>query len=105
MRSSFPEATPVRSSTAVVAGIWAGALVMASSGILVGCRMTHNYRSPWAGSEIESFVQEYWSGADVVEDRSIGVVTDGSLVTALPDATSEFTTTVLALLSVDAEDR
>jgi len=79
---------------AMVAGICAGVLVMAASGVTAGRSITHNYRRPWAPPEIAEFVDRFWAGATVEPDPAIGVVVDGPIITALPNATIEFATTV-----------
>ena len=89
----------------MVAGICAGVLVMAASGLLAGRRATHNYRAPWAPREVEDFVSSYWSDVDVEPDPTIGVVTDGSLVTALPGAAIEFAMTVASMVGAIDEAR
>ena len=78
----------------IVAGICAGVLVMASAGLLAGRSITHNYRSPWAPPEVVDFVADRWLGARVEADPEVGVVVDENLITALPNATAEFATTV-----------
>ncbi len=77
-----------------VAGICAGVLVMAAAGLTAGRSITHNYRQPWAGPEIARFVDRFWAGATVEPDPGVGVVVDGPIITALPNATVEFALTV-----------
>ncbi len=84
----------------LVAGICAGVLVLAAAGVLTDRTITHNYRAPWAPPEVERFVERFWEGATVEPDTGRGVVVDGTVVTALPTATIEFTTTVCLLLGL-----
>lgn len=78
----------------VLAGICAGVLLLGAAGVLAGRSITHNYRRPWAPPEVEGFVANYWAGARVEPDPTVGVVVDGPVITALPNATIDFTTTV-----------
>ena len=84
-------------NSGLVAGICAGVLVMARAGVLAGRKATHNYRAPWAPVEVEQFVAEFWTGVEVEPDPTVGVVTDGRLVTALPGAANEFAVTVATM--------
>lgn len=90
---------------AVVAGICAGVLVLAGAGLLVDRSITHNYRRPFAPPEVEAFVEQFWVGALVEPDPSIGVVVDGNLVTALPNAAIEFAMTVAQQVGVLTAER
>lgn len=89
----------------LVAGICAGVLVMAAAGVLQGRSITHNYRPPWAPPEVVAFVERSWLGAMVEPDPAVGVVVDGPIITALPNATIEFTTTVCHHLGLYDADR
>ena len=60
---------------ALLAGICAGNLVLASTGLLDGVRATHNYTLEYASAEKVAAASPYWQGilferADVVEDRN-----------------------------------
>lgn len=97
--------TAVADSRGVVAGICAGVLVLADAGILRGRHITHNYRSPWATTDVEAFVQPLLEGTDV--EPSIGevVCVDGdaegpTIITALPNAMIGFTAAVGAAMGV-----
>ncbi len=93
---------------AIVAGICAGVLVMAAAGLTAGRAITHNYRWPWAGPEIAEFVDRFWTDAAVEPDPAVGVVVDGPIITALPNATIEFAVTVcvwLGLFGADEAER
>lgn len=79
-----------RSAGAVVAGICGGVVLLARAGVLDGCHITHNYRSPWAPLEIEEHVAELWANVEVESDIGVGVVVDGQIITALPNAGAEF---------------
>lgn len=78
----------------LVAGICAGVLVMAAAGLLRGRAVTHNYRKPWVPAEVEDFTGWLWDGATVEPDPTVGVVVDGRVITALPNATVAFAMTV-----------
>ncbi len=97
----------------VVAGICAGVLVLGDAGVLAGRHITHNYRSPWAPPEVAEFVRNLLEGADVEPpvgdvvcvDTSSG--SNGVVITALPNATIEFTTAVgqaLGLFNADVAE-
>ena len=83
------------SAGATTAAICAGVLLVAAAGLVTGRHITHNYRAPWAPEEVERFVDRFWTDAVVEPDPTVGVVVDGRLVTALPNATVDFTVTVL----------
>jgi putative intracellular protease/amidase len=85
---------------ALVAGICAGVAVLAASGLTTGRHITHNYREPWAPPDVVTFVAHLWEGAVVEADVSIGVVRDERLITALPNATVDFTVAVLQSLEL-----
>ncbi len=85
---------------ALVAGICAGVAVLAASGLTTGRQITHNYREPWAPQDVVTFVAHLWEGAIVEADVSIGVVRDERLITALPNATVDFTVAVLRSLEL-----
>lgn len=85
---------------AVVAGICAGALVMASAGLLKGIRATHNYTQEYASPEAVAFTAPYWEGM-VYERRD--VVVDGRLITAMPWAYAEFSAAVALALGAMSE--
>lgn len=95
----------VANSGGLVAGICAGVLVMGSAGLLRGRSITHNYRAPWAPPEISAFVERFWDDAQVEPDPSVGVVVDGHVITALPNATIEFAMTVCRQLGVYGPER
>jgi putative intracellular protease/amidase len=76
---------------AVVAGICAGNLVMASAGLLVGARATHNYTEEHASAEAVAFTRPFWQG--VLFERS-DVVVSGRLITAQPWAHVQYAAAV-----------
>jgi putative intracellular protease/amidase len=82
---------------AVVAGICAGVLVMASTGLLKGIRATHNYTPEFTSPQAVSFTAPYWTG--VLYERG-DVVTDDRLITAMPWAYADFTAAVALKLGV-----
>lgn len=86
-----------RSKGAVIGGICAGVLVIASAGLLVGVRTTHNYTSAYASEEAVAFTQRYWVGS-VFEPAD--VVCDQSVVSAMPWAYVEFAAVIATSLGV-----
>jgi putative intracellular protease/amidase len=72
---------------AVLAGICAGALVIAASGLLAGRRATHTYTAEFAPSQVVNFVAPLWQG--VIYERA-NAARDGRLITAQPWAVFEF---------------
>lgn len=84
----------------LVAAICAGVTLVASVGLVAGRRITHNVRSPWAPSELADSVAHLWADAEVEEDRTIGVVRDGNLVSALPNAPVEFAMEILVAIGL-----
>jgi putative intracellular protease/amidase len=87
---------------AVLAGICAGALVIAASGLLVGRRATHTYTTEFAPSQVVNFVAPLWQG--VIYERA-NAVRDGRLITAQPWAVFEFAVLIAEALGLmsDAE--
>ncbi len=94
----------------VVAGICAGVLVLGDAGVLAGRHITHNYRAPWAGDEIEAFVRPLLESAAEVEPTFGEVVcvdrgaSGATVITALPNATIQFTTAVGQALGMFDDD-
>lgn len=84
----------------LVGAICAGVALVASAGLVAGRRFTHNYRWPWTMPEHAAMVEPLWDGGLVEEDRTVGVVRDGSLVSALPNAPIEFAMEVLVALDL-----
>lgn len=76
---------------AVIAGICAGGLVMASTGLLMGVRATHNYTAEFTSAEVVDFIAPHWDG--VIYERS-DVVVDGRFITAMPWAYAKFAAAV-----------
>ena len=95
----------VADAEGLIAGICAGVLVMGSAGLLRGRAITHNYRAPWAPPEVKAFVERFWEDAQVEPDPSVGVVVDGRVITALPNATIEFAMTVCRQLGIYGTER
>ena len=89
----------------VVAGICGGVLPLADAGVLRGHRATHTYRPPWAPSDVAEFVRPLFEGVDIEADRSVGVVVDRSIITALPNATAEFSTAICHRIGLYDKDR
>jgi putative intracellular protease/amidase len=84
----------------LVAAICAGVALVAAAGITTGRRITHIYRPPWAPPELVGAVEHLWAGAAVEGDSKIGVVRDGNLVSALPNASVDFAMEVLVALGL-----
>jgi putative intracellular protease/amidase len=82
---------------AVLAGICAGALVIAASGLLAGRRATHTYTAEFAPSHIVNFVAPLFYG--VIYERE-NAVRDGSLITAQPWAVFEFAALIAEALGL-----
>jgi putative intracellular protease/amidase len=72
---------------AVMAGICAGSLVLASAGLLVGRRGTHNFTDEYATPEQVAFTRPFWQG---LHFERADVVVDGRIVTAQPWAADAF---------------
>lgn len=87
-------------SGVLVAAICAGVTLVASAGLVAGRRITHNMRSPWAPPELAESVEVLWAGAVVEPDRTIGVVRDGNLISALPNAPVEFAMEILVAIGL-----
>lgn len=101
--------TKVATSGGVIAGICAGVLVLGDAGLLRDRHITHNYRAPWASPEIEKFVEPLLQGADVEPTAGATVCVDhtpagATIVTALPNATIEFSATICQLLGLIDDD-
>lgn len=101
--------TTVASNGGVVAGICAGVLVLADAGLLKGRHITHNYRFPWADREVEEFVRPLLDGAEV--EPAVGDVvcidhnqSGATIITALPNATIQFTSAVGQALQLFDDD-
>jgi putative intracellular protease/amidase len=84
----------------LVAAICAGVTLVASAGLAAGRRITHNMRSPWAPPEPADAVAHLWVGAVVEEDRTVGVVRDGNLISALPNAPVAFAMEILVAIGL-----
>ena len=74
----------------LVGAICAGVALVAAAGVAAGRKITHNYRSPWAPPELVEAVGHLWRDADVEQDRKLGVVRDGKLISALPNFPCRF---------------
>jgi transcriptional regulator GlxA family with amidase domain len=85
---------------AVMAGICAGGLVMASAGLLKGVRATHNYTAEFTTAEVVAFIAPHWDG--VIYQRS-DVVVDGRFITAMPWAYAKFAAAVAQSVGVMGE--
>jgi putative intracellular protease/amidase len=84
----------------LVAAICAGVALVASAGLVAGRRITHNCRSPWAPPGLAETVEHLWTDALVEQDRTVGVVRDGNLVSALPNAPVEFAMEILVAVGL-----
>lgn len=67
---------------ALMAGICAGNLVLASAGLLKGVRATHNYTVALAGPQKAAFTASFWEG--VLVEEGANVVCSGQFITAMP---------------------
>lgn len=86
-----------RERGAIMAGICAGNLVLASAGVLRGRRATHNYTVEYAPPEIVALTTPLWE--DMMFERADVVVDDG-VITAQPWAYVEFAATVAQELGI-----
>lgn len=94
-----------RERGAIMAGICAGNLVLASAGVLRGKRATHNYTVEYAPPEIVAVTAPLWEG--IVFDRA-DVVADDGVITAQPWAYVELAAIVaqeLGILSASKADK
>lgn len=82
---------------AVMAGICAGALVLAAAGLLRGRRATHTYTPRYASPEAVATTAPYWDG--LLYDEA-DVVVDGPFVTAKPWATVGWTGALMQRLGL-----
>jgi len=85
---------------ALVAGICAGNLVIASAGLLRGRRGTHNYTLEHASLEMVETVALYWEGMTFLRAN---IVKDGSVITAQPWAYRQYSAAVAQHLGVFSE--
>ena len=76
-----PCLTAAYERSALIAGICAGNLVIAASGLLRGRRGTHNYTPKYASAEQVETAAPYWDGMTY---EHADLVHDGSIVTAMP---------------------
>ena len=93
-------AVPLRAQAArgaLLAGICAGNLVLASAGLLAGRRGTHNYTIEHASPEQVAATARYWQGMDF---ERANLVQDGQLITAQPWAYRQFAAAVARHLGV-----
>lgn len=86
----------------IVAGICAGVLVLADSGILKGHKITHNYLAKYASEEVVKLTTNFWNGTDY--EDSLCVVS-GNIVTAMPNGYIEFATTLAEKLGIHSVER
>ena len=76
---------------ALMAGICAGNLVLASAGLLKGFRATHNYTLEYAPIQKVTATAGYWDG--ILFERS-DLVEDGNRITAQPWAYEHFASVI-----------
>lgn len=84
----------------LVGAICAGVALVAAAGVTAGRRITHNYRSPWAPSDVVEAVEHLWAGAAVENERTIGVVRDQNVISALPNFPVDFAMEILVALGL-----
>jgi transcriptional regulator GlxA family with amidase domain len=82
---------------ALLAGICAGSLVLASAGLLKGRRATHNYTAEHASPEKVAATAAFWNGMDF---ERANLVQDGQTITAQPWAYRQFAAAVAKHLGV-----
>lgn len=82
---------------ALLAGICAGNLVLASSGLLRGIRATHNYTAEHSPPEKVDATKHIWEGMHFLRAN---VVVDGQFITAQPWAYREYAAAVAQSLGV-----
>ena len=82
---------------ALLAGICAGSLVLASAGLLVGRRGTHNYTTEHAPPDKVAATARFWEG---MHFERANLVQDGQLITAQPWAYRQFAAAVAKHLGV-----
>ena len=85
---------------ALMAGICAGVAVLAASAVTAQHQITHNYRSPWCPDAIAHTVAPLWTTSMVIDDRTVGVVRDRNVITALPNASIDFAMEICIALDV-----
>ena len=76
-------------SGSIVAGICAGVLVLADSGILQEQKITHNYTPKYAPQKIVELTAQFWQNT-LYEDALC--VTSETIITALPNGYIDFAT-------------
>jgi len=86
---------------AVLASICAGNLVLASTGLLVGRRATHNYTLEHAPAESVEFTRAFWEGTKF---ERADVVVDGPYITAQPWAYAKYAAAVMLRLGLASEE-
>jgi putative intracellular protease/amidase len=84
---------------ALMAGICAGNLVLASAGLLKGVRATHNYTPEYAPAEKVAATAPYWDG--ILFERA-DLVEDGKRITAQHWAHEKFAAAVATHLGVQS---
>ena len=82
---------------ALLAGICAGGLVLASAGLLKGRRATHNYTAEHAPPEKVAATARFWEG---MHFERANLVQDGQFITAQPWAYRQFAAAVAKHLGV-----
>jgi putative intracellular protease/amidase len=82
---------------ALLAGICAGSLVLASAGLLVGRRGTHNYTAEHAPQDKVAATAKFWEG---MQFERANLVHDGPFITAQPWAYRQFAAAVAKHLGV-----
>jgi len=97
----IPLATaPLRAQAArgaLLAGICAGSLVLASAGLLTGRRGTHNYTIEHTSPDKVAATARYWEG---MHFERANLVQDGQFITAQPWAYRQFAAAVAMHLGV-----
>ncbi len=86
---------------ALLAGICAGSLVLASAGLLVNRRGTHNYTAEHAPPEKVAATEKFWQG---MRFERANLVQDGHFITAQPWAYRQFAAAVSRHIGVLAPE-
>jgi transcriptional regulator GlxA family with amidase domain len=82
---------------ALLAGICAGNLILASTGLLAGIQVTHNYTLEYFPPEVVELTQAFWTGARY---EKADVVVDRQFITAQPWAYRRYAAAVAKYLGV-----
>ncbi|MEM7735257.1 MAG: DJ-1/PfpI family protein [Deinococcota bacterium] len=85
------------SAQLILAGICAGVLVLADSGVLRGHDVTHNYTERCAPKNVVELTSRFWEGSRYKDSLCLE---SGNIITALPNGYVDFATTLAERLGV-----